>query len=243
MPPFWSEEPELWFAQLESQYIICGINQDATKYAYALSQIDTKVAREIKDIVAAPPTDDKYSTLKRTLIQRLSASQEQRTRQLLEHEELGDRKPSQFLRHLQSLAGSLVPNSLLRTLWLGRLPAQMQVILATRNEDHLEEVAEQADRIHEVNYRAVVAAVEPTERAGKTLEDQMQELTKQVAALTSQFGKHQRRWKRDRSRSRSRSRNSKDKEGHCFYHQRFKEKARKCEQLCNLKTENGEGSR
>ncbi|XP_071579210.1 uncharacterized protein [Temnothorax nylanderi] len=166
MPPFWPEEPELWFAQLESQFIICGITQDTTRYAYALSQIDTRFAKEIKDVVTSPPAEDKYGTLKRMLIQRLSASQEQRTRQLLEHEELGDRKPSQFLRHLQGLAGTAVPNSLLRTLWLGRLPAQMQVILVTRQRNRLEEVAEQADRIHEVNDRAIAATVEPasTER-------------------------------------------------------------------------------
>ncbi|XP_071653218.1 uncharacterized protein [Temnothorax longispinosus] len=115
MPPFWPEEPELWFAQLESQFIICGITQDTTRYAYALSQIDTRYAKEIKDIVTSPPAEHRYKTLKKTLIQRLSTSQEQRTRQLLEREELGDRKPSQFLRHLKGLAGTAVPDSLLRT--------------------------------------------------------------------------------------------------------------------------------
>lgn len=184
------------------------------------------------------------------LIQRLSETQEQRTRKLLEHEELGDRKPSQFLRHLQSLAGSTVPDRLLRTLWLGRLPAQMQVILATRTEDRLEEVAEQADRIHEVNYRAVVAANQRrvdqkciADSSRKSLEVQIEELCKQVAMLTTKFSKEKRRREFSRGRSRSRNRSQKEDEGLCYYHRRFKEKARKCEKPCNFKTENNEGSR
>ncbi|XP_011858693.1 PREDICTED: uncharacterized protein LOC105556220 [Vollenhovia emeryi] len=236
MPPFWPEEPELWFAQLESQFIISGISQDATKYAHALSQIDAKFAREIKDVVTAPPAEDKYGSLKRALTQRLSASQEQRTRQLLEHEELGDRKPSQFLRHLQGLAGNTVPDSLLRTLWLGRLPAQMQVILATRQGDRLDEVAEQADRIYEVNYRAVVAAVKTVEPNSKSLEEKVDELAKQVAALTTQLARSRKREREhSRTRSRSHSRNKDRNKDHCYYHQRFKEKAKKCEQPCSYK--------
>ncbi|KMQ91745.1 hypothetical protein RF55_8347 [Lasius niger] len=109
------------------------------------STAEPKHAREIEDIITHPPTHQKYETIKRVLVQRLSISQEQRIRQLLEHEELGDRKPSQFLRHLSTLAGTTVPDDLLQTLWLGRLPTQMQAILATRNHDKLEDVAEQAD--------------------------------------------------------------------------------------------------
>ncbi|EZA58871.1 hypothetical protein X777_00566 [Ooceraea biroi] len=56
MPPFWPDEPELWFAQLESQFQICGINQDGTRYAYALSQLETKYALEIKDVITTPPS-------------------------------------------------------------------------------------------------------------------------------------------------------------------------------------------
>ncbi|XP_071574403.1 uncharacterized protein [Temnothorax nylanderi] len=256
MPPFWPEEPELWFAQLESQFVICGITQDSTRYAYALSQIDTRFAKEIKDVITSPPAENKYGTLKQALIQRLSASQEQRTRQLLEHEELGDRKPSQFLRHLRGLAGTVVPDNLLRTLWLGRLPAQMQVILATRQGDRLEDVAEQADRIHEVNDRAMVAAVTPA-GAEKTLETQIQALTKQVAALTTRFSNERNRsWRanqpRGRGRSRSRSRSRGHTKGftmeHCYYHRTFKDQARKCEEPCTYKAikaaqpENTEGS-
>ncbi|XP_070172276.1 uncharacterized protein [Polyergus mexicanus] len=115
IPPFWPEDPELWFAQLEGQFALSNITDDNTKYAYILSRIESK-----------------YEAIKKALIQRLTDSQAQKIKQLLEHEELGDRKPSQFLRHLTTMAGTTVSDEQLRTLWLGRLPPQMQAILATR---------------------------------------------------------------------------------------------------------------
>ncbi|XP_070166118.1 uncharacterized protein [Polyergus mexicanus] len=248
-PPFWPEEPELWFAQLESQFTLGGITQDATKYSYVVAHLETRYAREIRDIVTQPPAQGKYEAVKKALTQRLTATQEQRIRQLLEHEELGDRKPSQFLRLLQTLANDNVPEQLLRTLWLGRLPQQAQVILATRTEDRLEEVAEQADRITEVTSRMTVAAATATQ---PSIEAQIKALTQQVEMLSAQI-----RARHSRSRSRARDqaprersasrvpkrRDANNNDGQCFFHQRFGAEAKKCRQPCTYKKENTGGSR
>lgn len=101
VPPFWPEEPEIWFAQVEGQFSISGITNDATKFNYVISQLDNKFSREVKDVILNPPACDKYGKLKTELIKRLTASNEKKLKQLLMHEELGDRKPSQFLRHLK----------------------------------------------------------------------------------------------------------------------------------------------
>lgn len=94
---------------------------------------------------------------------------------MLEHEELRDRKPSKFLRHLNTLAGTTVP----KTLWLGQLPTHMQAILATHTEDRLEEVAEQADRIHEIERKTqVFEAMTP---ANTAQEAQIKALCRQMA--------------------------------------------------------------
>jgi len=259
IPPFWPEEPELWFTQLEGQFTLCGITDDETRYAHTLSKIEPKQAREIKDVITRPPATDKYKTLKKALIQRLTDSQEQRIRQLLEQEELGDRKPSQFLRHLMTLAGTSVPGELIRTLWLGRLPAQMQAILATKIEDRLEEVAEQADWIHEISSRAVMAATVPKSTMGQqpstpqtTAEIQIMMLSKQVAALTMQMAKLTEDWSQERARNRARSRSrsrprfrprsaTPKRDGMCYYHRRFGAEARKCTHPCTYK-ENSQGS-
>jgi len=235
IPPFWPEEPELWFTQLEGQFTLCGVTDDESRYAHVLSKIEPAQAREIKDVITRPPATDKYKALKKVLIQRLTDSQEQRIRKLLEQEELGDRKPSQFMRHLITLAGASVPGELIRTLWLGRLPPQMQAILATRMEDRLEEVAEQADRIHEISSRAMVAATTPKttvmqqpSTSQTAAEVQLMMLSKQVAALTMQMAKLTEDWSKERARNRTRSRSrsrprfrprstTPKKDGICYY--------------------------
>ncbi|XP_071573484.1 uncharacterized protein [Temnothorax nylanderi] len=236
VPPFWTDEPELWFAQLESQFTLGSITQDSTKYAYVLSHIETKQAREIKDLITRPPEENKYESIKKALIQRLSISQEQQIRQFLELEEMGDRRPSQFLRHLQALASTAIPEQLLRTLWIGRLPSQLQAILATRNADNLEDVAEQADRIHEVTCRAVTVASMQS-ATSSSIENQIAELNKKFEKLESRLSRSNNRSnKRDRPRSRSRKGQKEEKEADiCYFHRRFKEKARKCTQPCNFK--------
>ena len=46
---------------------------------------------------------------------------------------MDDRKPSQFLRHLKSLAAD-VPDDFLRSIWSSRLPTHIQIILARQAE-------------------------------------------------------------------------------------------------------------
>jgi hypothetical protein len=115
---------------VEGSFASAGVTADSTKFGYVVGALPSKYAVEVKDIIMTPPSDNKYVKIKDELIKRLSASQEEKTRQLLERVEIGDRKPSKFLRHLQNLADSSVPETLLKTLWMGRLPKSIQVALA-----------------------------------------------------------------------------------------------------------------
>ena len=100
LPPFWPDRPGLWFAQTEGQFELSSVTSERTKFNYVISQLEYRHAAEVEDIMS-PPANDPYTTLKTELVRRLSASRDQRVRQLLTHEEMGDRKPSQFLRHLK----------------------------------------------------------------------------------------------------------------------------------------------
>lgn len=110
IPTFWEKNPGTWFKQLESQFVLAGITQDVTKYHYVCGNLDSRFEDVVMDVINNPPAAGRYETLKRELITRLSASREHniRTLSLVDGEELGDRKPSVFLRHLQTLAGDTV---------------------------------------------------------------------------------------------------------------------------------------
>ncbi|XP_029162639.1 uncharacterized protein LOC114939029 [Nylanderia fulva] len=164
MPEFTPSDPELWFSIVDRSFQAAGITVDATKFGYALTAIGPRYTIEVRDIIMNPPAERAYDTLKSELIKRLSLSQEHKTRRLLEHEEIGDRKPSQFLRHLRGLAGSAVGDQILRTIWLSRLPAYIQPHLVTRTGDTPEQLADIADAIIEAT-RAPVFQVAEAARA------------------------------------------------------------------------------
>ncbi|CAH4029217.1 unnamed protein product [Pieris brassicae] len=195
VPPFWPDEPVLWFAQIESQFTLANITADTTKYNYVVSNLDYKYVSEIKDIIKNPPTTDKYISLKTELISRLSSSQEQRVRQLLTHEDIGDRKPSQFLRHLQNLAGPEIPDDFIRSIWSSRLPTNIRVIIASQPKSSLDSLASLADAVTDVMCQPQINHVASPHNEIKELRNCVAELTKQVAALSTSTSR------RPRSRS------------------------------------------
>ncbi|KAJ8914416.1 hypothetical protein NQ315_017510 [Exocentrus adspersus] len=137
-----------------------GVTSEEQKFSYVSQALDPRVAVEVREIIVNTPAENAYKTLKTQLVKRLNTFQEQKTRRLLEMEEMGDRKPSQFLRHLQTLAGTTVSDSMLRTLWFSRLPSSMQTMLAAQQDLSLERLADLADSILDLTgNRATVAAI------------------------------------------------------------------------------------
>lgn len=249
VPPFWAEEPEIWFAQVEGQFAISGITSDSTKFNYVIAHLDNQHSREVKDIIVSPPATQRYEKLKTELIKRLSASNEKKIKQLLMHEELGDRKPSQFLRHLKGLAGGEIPDDFLKTIWTSRLPHGVQTVLAGQpTTASLEDLADLADRVNDLASSTPRVASVSNALPSSLLSD----LTKEVAELRKQFQKlTSDRNSRSRSRttkgggntSRQRSQSNYRKFPLCWYHNKFGEKASKCIHPCDFTSGNSRGSR
>lgn len=253
VPPFWPEEPEVWFAQIEGQFAISGITSDATKFNYIISQMDNITCIEIKDIIINPPASEKYNKLKYELIKRLTVSKEKRIKQLLMHEELGDRKPSQFLRHLKSLAGIGVPDEFVKTIWISRLSHGIQTVLAgQQSSSTLDELADLADRVFEIVTPSPSIAACSKPGTSSAIEN----LAREVAEIKREFKKiaierrsrgqtpsrHVRRESRGRSTTRAkRSQSHYRKYPLCWYHYKFGDKAYKCIQPCDFKSGNAQG--
>ncbi|XP_050665164.1 uncharacterized protein LOC126965569 [Leptidea sinapis] len=256
VPPFSPEDPELWFALLEGQFLSHFITDDVTKFYNVTNNLDVQFAKHVKDVIINPPPNNKYDKIKTELIKRLSASHEKKVKQLLTHEELGDRKPSQFLRHLQDLAGPSVPDDFLKSMWSNRLPHNIQTVLASQQTQSLEQLADLADRIHELTSPCKVAAASSTRAYTSNQSDEIAELKKMVQHLTLKLEEHtkiscysmDRSRPRDRRRSSSRHRNRSESSYRkfpvCWYHSKFGAQAHKCLKPCDYnKAGNAAGSR
>ncbi|PNF28672.1 hypothetical protein B7P43_G08233 [Cryptotermes secundus] len=251
LPPFWADRRAVWFAQAEAQFTLAGISSEQTKFCYVISQLDQRYASEVEDIITSPPERGPYTLLRTELVRRLSPSPEQRIRQLLAVEEIGDRKPSQFLRHLKSLAPD-VSDNVIRSVWTSRLPRNVQSFLAGQNESNLVAAALCADRISEVEVRpALASVVGPTDIGA--LRQEIADLSRQVAALSTGQDRLHARFKnletkpRDRGSSpqgsrpevRPRFRESPSRgdatSSICWYHRRFGALAHNCTPPCSYR--------
>jgi hypothetical protein len=128
---------------------LVAITRQRTKFNYLVSQLNTQQAAEFEDFFFAPPEQEHVDRLKSELVRRLSTSREQRVGQLFLHEEMGDPKPSQFLRHLNGMALD-VPDDFLRTIWASRLPPHVQAILDGQTEGSLDSTSQLVARNVEV---------------------------------------------------------------------------------------------
>ncbi len=164
LPPFWPANPRIWFVQVEAQLSRRGITTSRTKYEEIVCALPTEYATEIQDLLLDPPDDEPYEKLKHQLIARIADSERQKLRQLLTAEELGDRKPSQLLRKMQLLLGEkakMIDSSLLRELFLQRLPANVQMILASADSMTLDKLAEMADPITDIATPTISSSAHP----------------------------------------------------------------------------------
>ncbi|XP_071454111.1 uncharacterized protein [Hetaerina americana] len=223
VPPFCPEKPQLWFAQLEGIFCLAGITEDTDKFWVVVANLNTRYAQEVEDIIVNPPLTDKYKRLREELVRRVSLSEEQRIKQLLGNEDMGDHRPSQFLRHLCSLAGGADPDDLLRTIWLSRLPRPVHAILVTQASTSLTDLAALADKVAEVTHSPYAAAVAPNPVISALME-KIENFSQQVAALANKCGPHSHPRSRSRGRTPPRhqsSINSQRDQGICWHHRRW----------------------
>lgn len=261
LPPFWADDPEVWFSQIEAQFETSAVKSDATKFNMVIQHLDQNYAKEVRDIILKPPPSGKYDKLKAELIKRLTISRDQGIQQALYLEELGDRKPSQFLRALRLLAGTGVQDEFLFSIWSRRLPTHVNAILAAQKSLSLDEAADMADKICEVmsmNTQQVASTSRSngSNLTSNNLDDMLQKMEERILARVqdgvehqlAQLGIDRQRQPRGRSpqrgnnfrqRSRSRRQFSQSRNpGICWYHDTFGGKARKCIEPCNFKAGN-----
>ncbi|XP_039440843.1 uncharacterized protein LOC120421678 [Culex pipiens pallens] len=225
LPDFWKSDPAMWFAQAESQFVLAGVNKDETKFHHIVAKIDQTVICHVADLVRKPPEAGKYEAIKERLIVRFELTAQEKMEKLLGTCDLGDFRPTHLLSRMQELASGLkVDDSLLRMLFLQRLPANMRSVLSI-NDGSLSKLAEMGDKMAKLvpQTSAVKTSAEP---------DSQESLVDQVATLTAELRRMKAQPERRRSRSASRKRD--EENSICWYHRKYGSRADRCRSPCKF---------
>ncbi|KAH8019026.1 hypothetical protein HPB51_015652 [Rhipicephalus microplus] len=120
---------------------------------HLVSALSPAAAEKASDLLSGLPSTTLYSTLKTALLERTTAPQRSRIQPLLSAEKLGNRRPSQLLRHMRKLMSdntTSTDENLLRKLFLQRLPGNLQMVLATASTLDFNSLASLVDKVLEV---------------------------------------------------------------------------------------------
>lgn len=230
VPPFWPDNINLWFAQIESQFRLYDINDDDVKFNHIVANLDGKVLQYVSGAVISPPENDKYANIKGKIIDCFADSSQKKLEKLMSDLTLGNQKPSQLLNRQRDLGGTTISEDFLKSLWLRQLPINVQSILAAHTGS-LNEMAQLADKIVEVGQPSSSGAFSVT-----NYEATIATLTNKVADLESKLNSRQSRSPhRNRSKSSRRSESEVKKFDKCWYHRKFGDDATKCRPPCAAK--------
>ncbi|KAL7724460.1 hypothetical protein ACLKA6_004007 [Drosophila palustris] len=241
LPKFNKCNPQLWFAQLERVFRLNTISDDTDKFDLIVISLDEDVILDIEDLVAAPPQQDRYETLKARLLKKYAQTTEKKIQRLLQAKEMTGMKPTEMLAHMRRLApSSLEP--VIRSIFLQNIPSSIRPLLSAWPEDDLDNLAEVADKMLDAAKMDDVhisqqsmqlpagSSVDAISRSGN-MEKTLQKLIDSVNNLQTQFNK---------IKSSPRSQNSKQQTNNsnaenelCYFHKRFGNDARKCRTGCS----------
>jgi vacuolar-type H+-ATPase subunit E/Vma4 len=114
MPPLQPSNITVWFALLETQLDTADITSDKVRFATLAKSLDGQLFQQVENVMTDSPATGRYAKLKAELIHILMDSDSGSVKKLVESEEMGDRKPSQFYQHLRKLTSPSTPDEFVR---------------------------------------------------------------------------------------------------------------------------------
>ena len=185
--------------------MIRNISVELTKFYHDVAALDGTTAKCVSDILEIPPRENPYNILKKRLNNAFALSDRERAAQILELNDLGDRKPSAIMDNLIGLVGDRSSEFLVREVFLRSLPDKISIVVAASTSG-LCDIALEADRNFSKS-GMLIATAQPT----------VNKVHGPTPEVHASF------------RPRRVARNSQPEQtGRCYYHAAFGAAARKC---------------
>jgi len=165
LPEFWVKDPKMWFAQAEAQFRRARVTAETTMYDYILMKLPQDVVMSVRALVSAIEADpvkqeQSYTLMKEALLGSYGMTKWQMAYALLDHPDLGDRRPSAMMAEMLSLRfETTAPDSLFLALFLRRLPPSIRDHLSAANHTTATEMSAHADILWDARNTSSVSTV------------------------------------------------------------------------------------
>ena len=233
LPAFWPNNIISWFAMVEGQFALRGINDELIRYYNVLTALPEATVNFVADFVEAPLPADPYTQLRARLLAAHQLTDYQKVEFIKKMPSLGAQKPSElFAEMLRVCPRGQEGNIFFIHEFISRLPKDLRLMLSGMDFNDRRALADRADELWTHTARQhhdVVAAVAEDDQAA------------QIAAVRGQSGsgsksgskKFQPPAKKISSRGKQQvDQKALDESGLCFYHFVYAEEATKCRKPC-----------
>jgi hypothetical protein len=216
-------------------------------YDYVLMRLPEDVVMSVRALVSAIEADPvkqeaSYNLIKEALLGSYGKTKWQMAYALLDHPELGDRRPSAMMAEMLALRyEATAPDSLFFALFLRRLPSSIRDHLAAANHTTAAEMATHADILWDARNSETVSAVSETLSAVslRSSSPNRRSPDRRAKSPDRRGRSPDRRANSGRGRRPTPGRqDSKAAKGGkktvCYYHRRFGAEAENCEGACSF---------
>lgn len=254
LPVFDAAKTSLWFIVVESVFENDRIRSEKVKYNRVLPKLPMSFLQKIETFLLSRPQakDNCYELLKAEILAKSTDTCQEKIDKLCSGLTLKPKqKPSELLQEIRNVAGADVNDNLLEVIWLNRLSPVVAGVMAALDVP-LNQKGAAADPVHaqtmipqfNVSATKIAPCVQP--QADPMLEC-LNNLTARFEAMEASLrqsrpaGRGNQHWSRPQSQSRrvNRSRSeSQVRDGLCYYHRRFGDKARNCREGCTSAAKN-----
>ncbi|XP_018787483.1 PREDICTED: uncharacterized protein LOC108968146 [Bactrocera latifrons] len=232
LPAMSEDSIEAYFYSLEFWFEASRVFSDTAKFNIVLASVPPAKLLEMRHLIDDTPPTDKFSYIRRRIIENFAESQQSRLQRVLKELPLGDRRPSDLYHEMRRTAGTTLSESILHDLWVSRLPtcAQAAIIATSVPISDKIKIADSLTECLSLKDGGQIFEI----RTESQPQGELSDIRNEIAALSKPVGQLMRNVKstgRQRSRSTSRERPViQHTNNFCWYHAN----ATKCRQPCSF---------
>lgn len=245
VPNFIPKSPQAWVRLCKAQFFTLKITQEDLQYYRVLSGLSSEVmVDQVLEVINSDFAEGHMEKLFKAIIDAFTTSAVERLRDVLEHEEQGNRKPSVFFKALKVKVNDLnVSDDIFYDRWLVKLNPQVQTaVVAAKSIDEMtiENVLKIADNV----YEHLLSSNSSSNNVSAIANQRSQFRNRSPSRDSNRRNRSPFRPNRSMSPSRASSSNRRFSENgsFCWYHFTFGKEARKCTKPCKYAKNNSSGN-